>query len=62
MASDAKTRASRKYNDANTIAVKVSYHNVNDREIIERLEQKKTTEGKQGYVKRLIREDIQRGG
>lgn len=61
-ASEAQLRAQRKYDDANTKKVKMAFHNVNDADVIARLEAKKETEGKQTYVKRLIREDIQRGG
>lgn len=32
-----------------------------DKDILDRLDEMKGSEGKQGYIKRLIREDIERG-
>lgn len=53
---EAKLRASAKYNANNTTSYNMKLNNKTDADIIERLAEK----GVQGYIKRLIREDIER--
>ena len=55
--SEAQKRASMKYTKANTTRINLSLNNKNDADIISHLERQ---ENKQGYIKRLIREDIER--
>lgn len=50
-------RAIRKYDDANTIQFKMKLNRKTDADIIGKLD---TEPNKQGYIKRLIREDIEK--
>lgn len=49
-------RAQKKYNEEHTTVITMKLHNENDRDILEKLEQ---VENKQGYIKSLIRADLQ---
>ena len=55
--SEAQKRASMKYTKANTTRINLSLNNKNDMDIIEHLNKQPN---KQGYIKQLIREDIER--
>ena len=50
------------YDRQNTRRVNLKLNNKTDADIIQRLEELKKTEGIQGYLKRLIREDMKREG
>ena len=50
------------YDRQNTRRINLKLNNKTDADIIQRLEALKETEGIQGYLKRLIREDIKKGG
>jgi hypothetical protein len=57
---DAQKRAVRKYDAANTKQVHLKLNMKSDADILEQLAQAAATaEGMQGYIKRLIREDVQ---
>lgn len=56
MATEAQLRAIRKYDDANTKQYHLKLNNKTDREIIDWLSQQDSV---QGYIKRLIREDME---
>lgn len=61
--SDSLLRAIAKYDAANTKRFGLKLNIVTDADIIERLEQvSKMDGGKQGYIKALIRADINKGG
>ena len=49
-----------KYDRENTRRINLKLNNKTDADIIQQLESLKETEGIQGYLKRLIREDIER--
>ena len=55
MASEAQARATKKYDEQNTIRLSLKLNKTTDADILEKLE---TVESKQGYVKDLIRKDI----
>lgn len=57
------TRAQAKYDAENTFRVSLKFNIKTDADIMEKLAEVSATggEGKQTYIKRLIREDIQRG-
>ena len=57
--SEARRRATRKYNDAKTVGVSLRLNRGSDADIIEHLE---TIQNKQGYIKSLIRQDINKSG
>lgn len=57
MASEAQRKASAKYDKANTMTFAIKLNRTTDAELIQRLEE---VENKQGYIKRLIREDAER--
>ena len=57
MASEAQKRAIAKYDAANTVQVKLKLNRVTDADILERLEE---VGNRQGYIKRLIREDLEK--
>lgn len=59
MISEAKKRASEKYDAANTIQIKIKLNKNTDADIINALN---SSENKQGYIKQLIRADIERTG
>lgn len=53
----AEKKAKAKYDRKNTIQVKLKLNKNTDKDIIEALE---NSDNKQGYIKRLIREDLQK--
>ena len=55
--SDAKKRANAKYDASHTKQIKLKLNIETDRDILDRLKQ---VDSKQGYIKRLIRADIDR--
>lgn len=56
MVSEARKRASAKYDAANTVQIKMKLNKRTDADILDWLADK----SKQQYIKRLIREDMQR--
>lgn len=56
-ASEAQIRANAKYDAANTIQFKIKLNKVNDADIIKHLQ---AQSNKQGYIKKLILQDIQK--
>ncbi len=58
MVTDAKKRANAKYDAWHTQQVKLKLNTKTDADILNRLKQVETV---QGYIKRLIREDIAKG-
>ena len=52
--------ATAQYDRENTRRINLKLNNKTDADIIRRLEELKGTEGIQGYLKRLIREDMKR--
>lgn len=59
MTSEAQKRAVRKYDAANTKQIHLKLNLKSDADILERLAQAaETAEGMQGYIKRLIRQDM----
>lgn len=56
--SDARIRANNKYNAAHTKIVPIRLNFSTDQDILTRLE---SVDSVAGYIKQLIREDIQRG-
>ena len=54
MSTDAQKRASRRYNDANTVQVAIRLNKVTDADVIARLME---APSKAGYIKQLIRRD-----
>ena len=59
MRSDALKRAQAKYESESVVQVKLKLSKTTDADIIERLAQE---DNKQGYLKRLIRENMTNGG
>lgn len=57
MTSEAQKQAIRRYDDANTIQIKMKLNRRTDKDIIDKLE---TVGNKQGYIKELIRRDIEK--
>ena len=58
--SEAQKRAVKKYDAANTRQIHLKLNLKHDVDILERLaEAAETPEGMQGYIKRLIRDDIE---
>ena len=55
---NARTKSSNKWAQKNTRQVMLKLHTRNDADILERLD---AVGNKQGYIKKLIREDIERG-
>ena len=55
MATEAQRRAVEKYNRTHVIQIVLKLNRTTDADIIERLD---TMDSKQGYIKRLIREDM----
>lgn len=53
--SDAQLRANAKYDAAHTTQISLKLNTTTDADILARLEE---VDSKQGYIKRLIREDI----
>ena len=58
--SQARISANARYNEKNVIQVKFGFNKKTDSDIIEHLEKVSERESKQGYIKRLIREDIKK--
>ena len=58
MTTKAQAQASKKYQEKNTRLMTIRLNLNTDMDIIERLNQ---VESKQGYIKKLIREDIKNG-
>lgn len=56
--SDAQLRANAKYDAENTTGVYLKLNNIHDADIIARLE---STGNMQGYIKKLVRSDIENG-
>lgn len=56
MASEAKNRARSKYDNTNTVQIKLKLNRKTDADILERLGD---IGNKQGYIKRLIRADLE---
>ena len=54
--------ATPQYDRENTRRINLKLNNKTDADIIQRLEKLKETEGIQGYLKRLIREDMKKAG
>lgn len=57
MATESQRRASAKYDAANTVSVRLKMNINTEMDIIERLEE---VGNKNGYIKQLIRDDINR--
>ena len=57
MASDAQKRAVSRYDAANTRQIKIKLNLKTDADILERLSE---VENRQGYIKDLIRQDIEK--
>ena len=55
MATEAQRRAVRRYDDKNTVQIKIKLNHNTDAELIEKL---KSVGNKQGYIKNLIKQDI----
>ena len=56
MTSEAQKKAVQKYDAANTVQFKMKLNKTTDADILKRLD---VVDNKQGYIKRLIREDIE---
>lgn len=56
-ATDAQKRAVRKYDDVNTVQIKMKLNKKTDADVLGRLDE---VSNKQGYIKSLIREDIEK--
>jgi len=56
---DSQRRSRAKYDAANTVQLKLKLNKKTDHDILERLE---ASGNKQGYIKKLIREDINKDG
>lgn len=54
MSTDAQKRASKRYNDANTVQVAIRLNKATDADVIARLEE---VPSKAGYIKALVRRD-----
>lgn len=57
MSTKAQIKASVKYNEANVTQIKFNFNKKTDADVLDRLSLLKN---KQGYIKRLIREDMER--
>lgn len=57
MATEAQIKAQRKYDAENTRQLHLKLNRRTDRDVLARLDE---VPSKQGYIKRLIREDLQR--
>ena len=58
MASEAQKKANAKYDAANTVQFKIKLNKTTDADIIEHL---KAQDNKQGYIKKLIQDDMKNG-
>ncbi len=54
--SESRLRANKKYDELNTTAISLKFNNNTDKDILEKLA---SVSSKQGYIKELIRKDIQ---
>lgn len=59
MASEAQRKAVAKYDAANTVQFKIKLNKTSDKEMIEFL---KSLDNRQGYLKDLIKADMQKNG
>lgn len=59
MATEAQLRAVRKYDEKNTKQIHLKLNLTTDADILKQFEKQESV---QGYIKRLIREDITKGG
>lgn len=59
MTTEAQARATAKYDKENTVRLSLKLNLKTDSDILAKLE---SVESKQGYIKALIREDIERDG
>lgn len=57
MASEAQIRATKKYDEENTVRLSLKLNKTTDADILAKLEE---VESKQGYIKELIRRDLKR--
>lgn len=57
--SEARLRANKKYDDANTRQIKIKLNLKTDADVLHALD---SVPNKQGYIKALIRADIESGG
>ena len=57
MATEAQRRAQRRYDEKNTRQVHIKLNLRTDKDVLERLDD---VPSKQGYIKRLIRDDLER--
>lgn len=58
MTTEAQKRATAKYDRENCIRLSLKLNKETDADVLKRLQE---VESKQGYIKRLIREDIEKG-
>lgn len=54
--SESRLRANKKYDENNTTSISLKFNNNTDKDILEKLA---SVSSKQGYIKELIRKDIQ---
>ena len=59
MTTDSQKKASAKWEAKNTVQIKLKLHRRNDRDILDKLD---GLGNKQGYIKKLIRDDIAKSG
>lgn len=59
MTTDSQKKASAKWEAKSTVQVKLKLHRRHDRDILDKLD---SSGNKQGYIKKLIRDDIAKGG
>lgn len=59
MATDSQRKASAKWEAKSTVQVKLKLHRRHDKDILNRLDE---SGNKQGYIKKLIRDDIAKSG
>ena len=57
MATEAQRKAQRRYDAKNTVQVHIKLNLRTDKDVLEKLDE---VPSKQGYIKRLIREDLER--
>lgn len=57
MTTEAQKRASAKYDETHTRQIKLKFNTATDADILNKLDNEKN---KQGYIKELIRQDIER--
>lgn len=55
MPSDAQKKAIQKYDKANTVQIKMKLNKHTDADILQKLDE---VDSKQGYIKKLIRDDL----